>query len=408
MGWVDLRVTHTLMTTMKILPRKWFSRFLPCLLLVCTASPVAYAQSPKPKPQVSPRPSPGVRALPGKTAAKGAGKQAGPIDGGIAQLIPSDNPLETLGGLQWTDTNLKVLVDMKDGVPMPFVQLRGRLQRDGWGLFYGKTWLLKASSTSREFQFRVNLTGEETVVLVGGAGPNRKTQRIIVRVAFKDFSKFGGAQAASRARFRLVAAIGPSYVTYQETTGPFSANFNTIILTAKLTARYELAPKKWDIGFNTYYSLLQLTNGYTDKNVKTRFLGVNLRLGYTFPTQGKWSFGLNTGWYYTTMFVTSDTFGFRNMAGPQLYPLLIGQLSGGKVLSFYAKYSPIIGLGFGNREIAGGMGYSIPLKNGHPIIFNLDYANVSFDIIGQQTASGERIDTAIRSSSISLSAGYGF
>jgi hypothetical protein len=379
-------------------PQKHFTRVI--LALMILSATLAQASSPKPK--VSPRPSP--KPQPSSTVKPE--QAATPVDIGVAQLIPSDNPLETLGGLQWLDTNLKVKIETKNGVPTPFVQLRGRLQRDGWSLFYGKTWLLKASAPSREFRFNVDLTGEETIVLLGGAGPNRKTQRIIVRIVFKDFSKYGDDK--SRSRFRLVAALGPSYVTYQEQTGVLNTDFKTIILTAKVTARYELLPRKWDLGFNTFFSAFQITNGYSDKSVSTRFLGINLRLGYTFPSTSKWSFGLNGGWYYTTMLVTGKRFGFMNMAGPQLYPLLVGRLNNGKVLSFYAKYSPIIGLGFANREIAGGAGYSVPLTNGHPMIFNFDYANISFDLLNQKTSAGATVNSSIRSSSISLSAGYGF
>ena len=98
--------------------------------------------------------------------------------------------------------------------------------------------------------------------------------------------------------------------------------------------------------------------------------------------------------------VSNSAFGFRNLFGPQIFPVLKYKLNRKDTLLAYIKFAPIISLGLtlNNREIAGGIGYIHVLKNRHPLLINLDVADFKFGIT----------NIPIRAISGSLSVGYGF
>jgi hypothetical protein len=154
-----------------------------------------------------------------------------------------------------------------------------------------------------------------------------------------------------------------------------------------------LFPPKWDLGFSGFMNLATLSKSGADE---VKFLGLNLRLGYIFPqVRAPWRLSLYGGWYYTSASSSSDTFGYRNVSGPQLYPSLRRTLANGHAVSTYLKFSPIFNslglLGLSNSEIATGIGYLIPSES-HTYSINLDFARLHL--------TNEEIET--NSTSVSL------
>jgi hypothetical protein len=88
--------------------------------------------------------------------------------------------------------------------------------------------------------------------------------------------------------------------------------------------------------------------------------------------------------------------------GPQIYPYLERKLVNGNSINAYFKFSPLKPSGdsisLSNREISGGMGYVNRLKSGHPLNFNIDYAQLQF----------QAQSSSISQSTFVLSSGYGF
>lgn len=338
-----------------------------------------------------------------------------------AIVSPSPNPDESDPQLFWRYRKIKVHASREGDQTSPVVLIKGEFRKKGWGLFWNRQWLVKQGSNTTNFIFRVPLTGPKTQVVLKAVGPSQKKD-IILFVNFSEFADFRKTYPkdgfAQRKRFNLFVSMGPSFINYQEQNVP---DISLIGLTAKLSLGYLLAPPRWDLAFNTFITALPIsqTTVYYDPStslfsttasastvkVSARFLGINGRVGYSLPfVKAPWKLSLMAGWYFTTMIVTENAFGFKNMAGPQFFPVLSRAFAGGSSLLVYAKYSPIIGLPFGNRELAAGAGYVLPLKNGHPMTFNLDYANVSFALPGEDGVS----TTAVASTSISFSVGYGF
>jgi hypothetical protein len=108
------------------------------------------------------------------------------------------------------------------------------------------------------------------------------------------------------------------------------------------------------------------------------------------------------------MFVSTSTlpttFGFQNLMGPQLFPVVRYQLKNGNSISTYFKYSPVSSGGIslnnlsGSREIAAGLTFSQRLKNQHYLPISFDYSDLKSVI--------EDVPVAVNS--VNFSVGYTF
>ena len=175
-------------------------------------------------------------------------------------------------------------------------------------------------------------------------------------------------------RLFVSPGLGVSSIHFTQTD---KADYSSMVATVKVSANYFLFPPKWDLGFSGFMNLATLSKSGADE---VRFLGLNLRMGYIFPqVKAPWRLSLYGGWYYTSASSSSETFGYRNVSGPQLYPSIRRTLSNGHAVSTYLKFSPIFNslglLGLSNSEIATGFGYLIPSEN-HTYSINLDFARL--------------------------------
>lgn len=138
--------------------------------------------------------------------------------------------------------------------------------------------------------------------------------------------------------------------------------------------------------------------------MNARFLGINLRAGYALPwLKAPWKLSAMVGGYFTTMFVTDNTFGYSNVSGPQFFPTITRSFSNGDSATAYVKFSPIAQslslLTPANRELALGGAWNHRLQNGQVLSLSLDFATLSLT-----TSSGK----AIRSTTTTIGAGVGF
>jgi hypothetical protein len=156
-------------------------------------------------------------------------------------------------------------------------------------------------------------------------------------------------------------------------------------LTVKYAVNYLLS-KSWDLGGNIFYTALPLTAARSD-DVRARYLGVNMRAAWIVPWVGMpWRLSIAPGLYYTTMYVTANKFGFKHMAGPQLFPVLRRNFPLNRSAMLYFKYSPIYDrtrITFGGREFAGGGSWTMPYTPNHPLSFHLDFSNLNLLLGGK-------------------------
>ncbi len=175
-------------------------------------------------------------------------------------------------------------------------------------------------------------------------------------------------------RFFILPGIGVGRIGYSQSGFP---DFSAWTTTVKISANYLLFPPKWDLGFTGVSNVLNF--GRTSSS-DVRFLALNLRLGYLFPAiRDPWRFGLYGGWYYSTMYATDGTFGYKNVGGPQLFPALRRTFGNGHALSGYFKYSPVSRgmklMKLDSNELAFGLAYLLPTAS-TTFGIHLDYARL--------------------------------
>ncbi len=273
----------------------------------------------------------------------------------------------------------------------PFAKITVEFYREGWEL----VWNDQPVSMSRiggearaRAIIRLPISGESTPLRLTAVNIKGRVQKAKIDVQFKGWKEFLADFKDGRFKFfPLTVSIGPSLISYKETYAP---DLSETALTAKLSYLYPLAWPPIELGLSAYLTIVPLTSNQSDATA--RFLGVNLRAGYRIPlVHEPWVLSLMAGVYYTTMFVTDDKFGFRNLMGPQFYPVVRRFFANGSSLGGYFKYSPVgDGAALSNlsdREIGAGISYGFGRRNGNPVSVAFDVANLGLVVDGSTISS---------------------
>lgn len=220
----------------------------------------------------------------------------------------------------------------------------------------------------------------------------------------------GGKRGGGSALQKSFSA-GYSSLSYQESRVP---QIQAAVLTVKgglsgdigrIFSSARTSPSPWSWGLSAYITALPLSTNQPDASF--RFLGFNARIGYQLPIpRSPWSLRLQTGLFFTTMFVKTQNsfprFGFQYQSGPQIL-LAFGRGFGiGKQISSYVKVASIPdGLQIfdtSSRELAWGLSYSHPLSSGLSGTLSVDQAWLKTQIRS----------TVIQSNSLSVGLGVIF
>lgn len=169
-------------------------------------------------------------------------------------------------------------------------------------------------------------------------------------------------------------------VTFHQFTTLGIQPLNQTALTLKAALDYILVPQKWNLVATVSYTGLQLSSNYstifrgTPYETSTfNMLRSNIDFAYTFPTRSStntqglssaWRLSLMSGAFYSTSFMKNDLLGYRNIAGPQIFPFVRRTFPSKAVFSAYLRYSPVLSgfkfTSFSNHEIAAGLSYRLP------------------------------------------------
>lgn len=288
----------------------------------------------------------------------------------------------------------------EDGIPVapasaPRVTIDGNHLDPGWKVALDEKPLEPPAGEKKpsEGDFRLDLPLPRKELRFKATGPDGKTREEVVLLSFTR-----PASAARRERdIRLSPSVGFALNSYTETGRP---DYSAFAFFAKISANRVLVPQKWDVDANAFLTLLPLSTSVPD--VSARFLGMNVRVGYTLPKVEKpWTARFAIGAYYTTMFVTQDRFGYSSLIYPQLYPVVSYQLPDGSALTSYIKIVPTqkeLGLSLDERELATGVSWRRLWRN-RTVIFSLDFSDLTFKPTNRVT---------IHTNSLSLSGGLAF
>lgn len=290
-----------------------------------------------------------------------------------------------------------------------FVVIQGTFERIGWSLL-SETELIHKSSpqVEKHFSYRVELRGVLTPIRFVAVGPLGETQYQMMQIHFPEWeTKVSGVrseaqilEAEKKLSFKALFSPGLG-VTYLTMTQAGRPDFSLTGITIKANVRKPLPWANWDGHVGGYITAVVFLKKPSDRSA--RFAGFNFRLSYLFPQiSDPWVLSVAVGGYYATTWVTPNDFGYSNVYGPQLYPVVRRKLKNDKILSAYLKFSPITSgisiLNLSSRELA--LGFSMDgfrIKK-YPIFYTFDFANLAINLTGVK----------LQNNSITLGLGTGF
>ena len=307
---------------------------------------------------------------------------------------------EKIQGLIWKDLKQNVRTEASGEDVKTIVILEGTFNRDEWTLIGSNRTVTRAADGT--FSFEVPISRDAMTIDFMAVGPLGEIEKEKVVLLYTDWEAHKSiAAAAPPKRLFISPGLGLTSLTHQESG---VASYSSLNLTAKLAVNYLLFPPKWDLGFSTYVTAFQLSK---NQDIGAYYIGVNARIGYIVQQiQEPWKFSIYTGWYYLTMIVSGNAFGFKNLQGPQLYPSLRRTFKKGRAVAAYLKFSPITDnfslLQLSNRELALGAAYIYPLPKGHTVSVSADYSSIALSLVSHT------IPIAISTNTFTVGAGYGF
>ncbi|MEK7690667.1 MAG: hypothetical protein AAB425_06575, partial [Bdellovibrionota bacterium] len=283
-----------------------------------------------------------------------------------------------------------------------FGTVRGTYDKSEWALLSQQKHL---NEKSANFTLDVPIKGPSTELKFETVGPSGESEKQVFTITVSEWEKrMKKLKTKPPKRFSISAGVGPTYMTYEQSK---ITPFKQFALTTKLTVNFLVIPPSWDIGFNFFMNALPF--GSTHALIKDfRVLGSNLRFGWVLPfIKEPWRTSVHVGFSYSTI-LSSQKVGYSNLIWPQIYPTIRRAFKGGHSLFAYFKYASLGGGGetglasvfsMKSRELAGGGGWTILLKNNHPVIVGIDYSNIA--VVFSATSN-------VKTSSVTFSGGYGW
>jgi len=192
---------------------------------------------------------------------------------------------------------------------------------------------------------------------------------------------------AGKKRLLLSFGTGVSDFSYQESNLQGGIQLTEWAVLAKLSALYRLdSLDHWTVDAGGFGTVVALS---ATQPASARFLGASAHLGYAIPlVRAPWRLQLLGGGYFLTMLNSPNTFGFSNMNGLQISPVLSRQFGLRNRASLYFKYSPVnfSVFTFSSCETAGGGAFEWGTLSGHAFALTLDVARLQLAIPAFQYA----------------------
>jgi hypothetical protein len=323
---------------------------------------------------------------------------------GLSMVHSADN--KEITGLSFEDDHPGLDIEDIGDRARYYAIIEGTYARKNWTLIVGRVKVPR--DENGHFKLKTEFKERQKNLMLAAIGPDGEIEFESVTVTYPSYPL---DKSPRRNSFSL--GLGVTHMWYSQEGSTFSpaTSFTEDTLTLKGSYLYKLAPPHWDIGLSAFVSTL--TFDPSIGGTTARSLGINARIGYNIALgHSPWTLSIMGGYYYTTMFVSPSNFGFENMTGPQLFPVIRRTLRNQDSILFYAKYSPVsagsISLQPSSREIAGGFTYSHLLSNGHSIPFSLDISNLSASATINNSTGSLSQSVNVELTTASLSAGYTF
>lgn len=338
-----------------------------------------------------------------------------PVKGVTLEFPDRKIPGAGIAGLEWDSLRFDLSIETVPGSPVP---TRARLHlygtvvsgiaKDYCQLAYPQDQAKILVNETGGFEFIASLRGVDTPARIACITDLGTITLENISIHFPSLKAVLVNFAAARVpRFDAHVGMGATSINYSEKASGFATDYRSLSTTLTGGANYWIKPAKWSVSGAGYFTVIPLTRSGTGASSDVRFLGLNLRAGWVVPRiRRPWAFTLFGGFYYVTTLVTPRTFGFQNMAGPQLYPRLrYFRKKNGDQISTYLKFSPVAVslslLNFSNREMALGISYVFTRK---ALSLNLDASDLGLKFIQPET--GDSFE--MRTRTVSLGIGKSF
>ncbi|MBC7398120.1 MAG: hypothetical protein H7333_11815 [Bdellovibrionales bacterium] len=321
------------------------------------------------------------------------------------QILRKSGKSERIAGLQFSIPQASDLeTDLSKNPPVTRLNLTGTFKNRGTTSILAPDKIVINPAKDGSFSFRVRMFGEATsfdlteVDSLGGV----KTENIQIyapspiKLSTKEVQIESAPKAGIKAdktipkasKYVFTPGFSLTRISYQESSSlKDTIRFSESALTLKGSIVYIPTHSQWSYGLSAYFTALPV--GESIPNVSVRFLGINARAGFLFPTiRDPWRVNLMVGYYFTTMLVSALdadlAFGYRNISGPQIFPTVMRLLKNDRDISGYLKFSPISAsfslLSLSSNEIAFGLAYGFKLPNAHRASVSFDLSRIILDI----------------------------
>ncbi|MGZ3688277.1 MAG: hypothetical protein ACXWP5_05210 [Bdellovibrionota bacterium] len=295
--------------------------------------------------------------------------------------------MKQIPGLKLSSTAVRVdLSSTKDGELTASVPIEGTFEANSRTLLIGTKKVPlqegKSAGTSK-FAASVPIEDMEMPLTFRAIDAHGGSEEEEIQIIFPDIAEFRSQARGKPYTFpwRLSAGVGPALVSYQQTAISPSIGFG---FGAKLAGALSLAPQfrppGWEVNGDFLMTFLPSLQGQAAPEW-VFFFELDLRGGYAFHfCQDRCQLGLFAGYYYTTMIDQSNAFGFRNMAGPEIFPAFSFQFDEKNRGELYFKFAPVTSsaaLTLSNHEIGAGISWVryLPAIH-HSVSVDLDYTNL--------------------------------
>ena len=308
----------------------------------------------------------------------------------FAEGLPLSAPIRVnhehpfaIQGLAFFDKTVPIRIEEEGSPDQQLVAtVHGVFSHQDWGLIGpDKTVLASAANTvpKQKFEIKVILTSKKTPIHFIAIGPSGKTEEATVDILYPEYeSSSEGSNELPSLGDSWGVALGVTSSTFSQTG---LSDLSEVALTPKVSYQHPLN-NHWDIGGNLFLAVPIFTNL---NGINAYFFGANVRAGYSIPFIPKpWTLSLAGGGYFTTMFTNGQAFGYRNMFGPQIFPVLRRSLGEKDMLGTYFKYSPVsqggAAFSFASHELATGISFTRLLPKRRSVSLTLDYSKISVDV----------------------------
>jgi hypothetical protein len=256
------------------------------------------------------------------------------------------------------------------------------------------------------YKAEVRIQAETTPVRIMAVDVTGEIRAQNLEIHFPMFQKvqedtLGLSPSPSRSPFGIKAVAGLNSIRVNQSSSRGLSEWGIYF---QVDGTYRLGKSQWLLEGMGWVTTLPF--GYSD-SLKANVFGGEAHISYLKSwLNSPWSLSLSLGFYYTTLDVTQQLFGFQDLSAFELFPKLEYNLPNGDPLHLTAKYLPVFSgfssLTFDSRviEVSAGWDHLVGKSSSRAISVGFNWTDI------QLKGSGSSFLGAVHFQSVGLNLGY--